>query len=71
MQHCVRLLSFLEQFSTGVGVSVDLCTGLQEGSEVGESPPSSTGPKVGEEDFQGRIRNAALIISSGSTESGR
>ncbi|XP_072534107.1 WD repeat- and FYVE domain-containing protein 4 isoform X2 [Salminus brasiliensis] len=71
LQDCIRLLNFLEQFGTGVSMAVDLCSGLQETTEVEESQPTPTGLRVGEEDFQGRIRNAALTISSGCTESGR
>ncbi|KAI4877629.1 hypothetical protein NFI96_022988 [Prochilodus magdalenae] len=71
LQDCVRILSFLEQFGTGVSVAVDLCTGLQEGTEVEERQQSPKGPATGEEGFQCRIRNPALTISSVSTESGR
>ncbi|KAL7877774.1 hypothetical protein SRHO_G00044170 [Serrasalmus rhombeus] len=71
LQDCVRLLSFLEQFATGVTEAVDLCTGLQEATEVEESQLSPPGPRAGDEDFQSRIRNTALTISSGSTETGR
>ncbi|XP_049337281.1 WD repeat- and FYVE domain-containing protein 4 isoform X1 [Astyanax mexicanus] len=70
LRDCIRLLNFLEQFSTGVSMSVDMCSGL-EASEVEESQQTPTIPKTGEEDFQGRIRNAALSISSGCGESGR
>ncbi|XP_066534651.1 WD repeat- and FYVE domain-containing protein 4 [Hoplias malabaricus] len=71
LQDCVRLLSFLEQFGTGVTVAADLCTGLQEDADVEDNQQSHTGPKSGDVDFQCRIRNAALTISSTSTESGR
>ncbi|XP_076831011.1 WD repeat- and FYVE domain-containing protein 4 isoform X2 [Brachyhypopomus gauderio] len=72
LQNCVRLLSFLERFATGVCTAADPYPGLQEVGQRRETVSShSSGEELVQEDFQGRVRNEALSLSSVSTESGR
>lgn len=71
LQDCIRVLDFLEQFGTGVSMAVDLCAELRESTEIEETQQEVMNNKTGEDDFQGRIRKAALTISSGTVESGR
>ncbi|XP_060781914.1 WD repeat- and FYVE domain-containing protein 4 isoform X2 [Neoarius graeffei] len=64
LQDCIRVLDFLEQFGTGIGMATDLCAELKESIEIEENQQEVTSHKTGEDDFQGRIRKAALTISS-------
>lgn len=71
LKDCIRVLDFLEQFGTGISMAIDLCDELNESTEITENRQEVTSYKTGEDDFQGRIRKAALTISSGTVESGR
>lgn len=71
LQDCIRVLDFLEQFGTGIIMAVDLCDELRESTEIEEHQQEVSSHKTGEDDFKGRIRKAALSISSGTVESGR
>ncbi|KAK3573074.1 hypothetical protein QTP86_012277 [Hemibagrus guttatus] len=71
LQDCIQVLNFLEQFGTGLSMAVDLCTELKESTEIGENQQDGTNHKTEEDDFQSRIRKAALSISSVAIESGR
>lgn len=71
LQDCIRVLDFLEQFGTGISMTVDLCAELRESTEIEDNQQEVISPKTGEDDFQGQIRNAAFTISSGTVVSGR
>ncbi|KAG7334069.1 hypothetical protein KOW79_002476 [Hemibagrus wyckioides] len=71
LQDCIRVLKFLEQFGTGLSTAIDLCAELKESTEIEENQQDVTNHKTEEDDFQGRIRKAALTISSVTIESGR
>ncbi len=64
---CVKLLGFLEQFATSVGLAADPCTGLQDNNEAGES--QRTGEPSNENEALDHIR--AESVSFVSADSGR
>ncbi|KAF7710465.1 WD repeat- and FYVE domain-containing protein 4 isoform X3 [Silurus meridionalis] len=68
---CLRVLDFLEKFGTGISLAKDLCADLKESTESEGNQQEVTSHNSGEDDFQGRIRKAALSISSVTAESGR
>ncbi|MCI4376424.1 hypothetical protein PGIGA_G00188250 [Pangasianodon gigas] len=71
LQDCIRVLDFLEHFGTGISMAIDLCDELKESTEIEENQQDVMSHKTGEDDFQGRIRKAALTISSVTVQSGR
>ncbi|XP_060728472.1 WD repeat- and FYVE domain-containing protein 4 isoform X2 [Tachysurus vachellii] len=71
LQDCILVLNFLEQFGTGINMAIELCAELKESTEIDGNQQDVTSHKTGEDDFLGRIRKAALSISSVTVESGR